>query len=113
MISIVIPIYNPENLSFKNEKFLRPQLESLIKYTGLSRYIEIILIVNGYTSETVFTITNITDCYNKAFKIWYFKEPLGYTKAANEGMKRAKGDFIILLNDDVILLNQLKNYWGK
>ena len=109
MISIVIPIYNPENLSFKNEKFLRPQLESLIKYTDLSN-IEIILIVNGYTPETVFTIANLTG-HNNNFKIWYFREPLGYTKAANEGMRRAKGDFIILLNDDVILLNQLKNYW--
>ena len=55
-------------------------------------------------------ITNITGYSNK-FKIWYFKEPLGYTRAANEGMKQAKGDFIILLNDDVILLNQPKNYW--
>ena len=109
MISIVIPIYNPENLSFKNEKFLRPQLESLIKYTNLSN-IEIILIVNGYTPKTIMVITDITG-YSDKFKIWYFKEPLGYTKAANEGMKRAKGDFIILLNDDVILLNQSKNYW--
>lgn len=111
MISIVIPIYNPENLSFKNESFLRPQLECLIKYTDLSNT-EIILIVNGYTPETVFTITNCIGYYdNNIFKIWYFKEPLGYTKAANEGMKRAKGDFIILLNDDVILLKQPKNYW--
>ena len=109
MISIVIPIYNPENLSFKNEKFLRPQLESLIKYTDLSN-VEIILIVNGYTPKTIMVITNITGYSNK-FKIWYFKEPLGYTRAVNEGMKQAKGDFIILLNDDVILLNQPKNYW--
>lgn len=109
MISIIIPIYNPENLSFKNEKFLRPQLESLIKYTDLSN-VEIILIVNGYTPKTIMVITNITGYSNK-FKIWYFKEPLGYTRAANEGMKQAKGDFIILLNDDVILLNQPKNYW--
>ena len=109
MISIVITIYNPENLSFKNEKFLRPQLESLIKYTDLSN-VEIILIVNGYTPKTIMVITNITGYSNK-FKIWYFKEPLGYTRAANEGMKQAKGDFIILLNDDVILLNQSKNLW--
>ena len=109
MISIVIPIYNPENLSFKNEKFLRPQLESLIKYTDLSN-IEIILIVNGYTPKTIMVIADITG-YSDKFKVWYFKEPLGYTKAANEGMRRAKGDFVILLNDDVILLNQPKNYW--
>ena len=30
-------------------------------------------------------------------------EPIGYPKATNDCMKRAKGDYIVLLNDDVIV----------
>ena len=41
----------------------------------------------------------------------WFDEGLGFTKATNEGIKAAKGDVIILLNNDVTLLAQQKNHW--
>ena len=72
-------------------------LESIKEYTDLSN-IEIIPVPNGYDGE------------NKDYPLW-FDERIGYTKAVNEGLKKATGDFIILLNDDTVLLKQNKNEW--
>ena len=42
--------------------------------------------------------------------IWY-PEKIGYPAACNAGIKEAKGESIVLLNDDTILLPQGTNDW--
>ena len=66
--------------------------------------VEIIVVANGCTDEYV---KNLGEPFNL---IWE-NEQLGYTKAINLGLKAAKGDYIILLNDDVFLMPQSKNTW--
>ena len=98
--SIVIPTYN------HLEDNLKPCLESIVKYTNLSDT-EVLVVANGCTDGTKNYINSLGD----PFKLIWFDEGLGYTKATNRGMEAAQGDYIVLLNDDTILLEQNKNAW--
>ena len=94
MISIIIPTYN------HLEDCLKPCIESIIQNTDLSSNIEIIIVSNGSTDGTNEYISSL----GFPFKLLSFAEPLGYTKAINEGLKIAQGDYIILLNNDCVIL---------
>lgn len=97
-VSIVIPTYN------HCSDLLAPCIESIIKYTDLSD-IEIIVVANGCTDNTREYLSD------KPIKLVWFDEPIGYTKSTNEGIKAATGEYIILLNNDIELLEQNKNRW--
>jgi len=100
--SIVIPTYN------HLEDCLKPCLESLIKHTHLAD-VEVIVVANGCKDKTAEYI----DSLGYPFKLVWFDEGLGFTKATNEGIKVAQGDYIVLLNNDTVLLDkgQAKNTW--
>lgn len=91
MVSIIIPTYT-------NHKGLVECLESVKKYTDMSQA-EIIVVANGAPEET------------RSLATLWFDKPLGYAKAVNAGVKASKGDYIVLLNDDCILLPQPVNQW--
>ena len=89
MTSIVIPTCKSKNLL--------PCLTSIREYTD---DVEIIVVANGYDGEIPMGVIPIL-----------FKEMIGYPKAINAGIRQARGEFIVLLNDDTILLPQPKNQW--
>ena len=91
MVSIIIPTYT-------NHKGLIECLESVKKYTDMSQA-EIIVVANGAPEET------------RPLATLWFDKPLGYAKAVNEGVKVAKGEYIVLLNDDCVLLPQPVDHW--
>ena len=100
--SIIIPTYN------HCEDLLKPCIESIIKYTTLNKNIEIIVVANGCTDGTV--------DYLKSLDFEFFKsiivpEKCGYTKAINKGIKQSTGDYVVLLNNDCVLLEQEKDTW--
>jgi FkbM family methyltransferase len=97
-ISIVIPTYN------HLDDCLKPCIESLVKNTDMNKILEVIVVANGCTDKTHEFVAS----YDDTFKLLWFKEPLGFTKAANAGLKEAKGDYVILLNNDVLLMD---NTW--
>ena len=90
MVSIIIPTY-------LNHKGLVECLESVRKYTSGDH--EIIVVANGAPEET------------RPLATLWFDKPIGYAKAINEGVKVAKGEYIVLLNDDCVLLPQPVNHW--
>lgn len=98
--SIIIPTYNHCDL-------LKACIESIIAYTDLSDC-EIIVVANGCTDGTWDYLTN-AELFPGTL-VW-FAEPKGYTKATNEGIRRATGKYIVLLNNDTVLLPQPKNQW--
>jgi O-antigen biosynthesis protein len=49
--------------------------------------------------------------FEKNLKIIWNHKPLGFAKAVNEGIRQSSCEKIILLNNDVLLLAQQKNYW--
>jgi GT2 family glycosyltransferase len=98
--SIIIGTYN------HCEDLLKPCLESIKKYTNLSDT-EIIVVSNGSTDTT----REYVESLGEPFKLLWFDVPLGYAKANNEGAKVAKGKYLVLLNNDTLLLDQPKNKW--
>ena len=100
--SIVIPTYN------HCEKYLKPCIESIAKWTDMDK-VELIISANGCTDNTWEYLSYLATVLK--FKLVWNKEPLGYPKAVNEGLKVATCNKIVLLNNDTVLLDQPKNSW--
>jgi glycosyltransferase involved in cell wall biosynthesis len=98
--SIIIP-------TSTNVDGLSKLLTSIIEHTDLSDK-EIIVVVNT-DDHTLYGNDHSAEIYNLIFL--KFPTQLGYGRAVNEGIKKSKGEYIILLNDDCLLLNQEKNAW--
>lgn len=102
--SIIIPTYNHCN------DLLKPCVESVINYSNIEN-IEIIISANGCTDETLNYTNELLKKFPNNIKIVWNIDPIGFTKATNEGIKVATGEFIIFLNNDTEVLPSSKNYW--
>lgn len=107
--SIVIPTYNHCN------DFLKPCVESIIKYTHL-KDIELIVVANGCKDETESYLKYLQSFFsarnlNNNFKYAVELSPLGYAKSTNIGIKLSTTEKIVLLNNDTVLLDQGQNEW--
>jgi glycosyltransferase involved in cell wall biosynthesis len=102
--SVIVPTYN------HLEDCLKPCLESFKIHTDLEE-IEILVVANGCKDGTAEYI----DSLGYPFKLLWFDEGLGFAKAVNEGVKVAQGEYIIILNNDVMFLDKglPKNAWIK
>lgn len=100
IFSVVIPTYN------HCEDLLRPCLESIKNTTELSN-IEIIVVANGCKDNT----REYVESLGEPFKLIWVEEAIGYTRATNIGIKASTGDFVILLNNDTVMLGQPRNQW--
>ncbi|WP_299837554.1 glycosyltransferase [uncultured Tenacibaculum sp.] len=91
-LSLIVPVYNrPDEID--------ELLESLTKQDFTKRY-EIVIVEDG-SSESSETIV---EKYNEQLNISYFyKENSGPGDSRNYGMKRATGNYFIILDSDVIL----------
>jgi GT2 family glycosyltransferase len=119
--SIVIPTCN-------NYEGFKKCIDSVIKYTNLDDK-EIIVVLNEdleaaarklileYSSISNYKVVYNNDDINKAIihnkKIITLEinKRVGYAKAVNEGIKECKGEYIVLLNDDTVLLEQQVDDW--
>jgi GT2 family glycosyltransferase len=99
--SIVIPTYN------HCDDLLKPCLDSIFKYTEMSE-VEVVISANGCTDNTA---SYLIELNNPSIQLVWTDEAVGYTEATNLGIKRASGEFIILMNNDTILMPQTKNNW--
>jgi GT2 family glycosyltransferase len=89
------------------EDATKPCLESIKKYTDLSN-VEVIIVANGCGNDGT---REYVENLGSPFKLIWFDEPQGYAGANNAGIKEAKGDYLILCNNDIILLEQPVNQW--
>jgi glycosyltransferase involved in cell wall biosynthesis len=97
MISIVIPVYNQAS---KLDKCL----ESIVKQT-YDNY-EIFIIDDGSTDNAY----SVVEKYKKiiGFKLSYsYQENKGANAARNAGARKARGEFIIFCDADIILRNDM------
>ena len=101
--SILLPTYN----HFSD--CLKPCLESIIKYTDLTNK-ELIIIANGCKDETVEYVLTLQAIY-PTIKLINIPEQVGYTHATNIGLSVSRGEKIVLLNNDTILLPQSIDSW--
>lgn len=107
--SVVIPTYN------HCDDLLKPCIESIFKYSRISD-IELIISANGCKDNTFSYLGSLKERYknlgiSENFKVAWNNEPLGYSRACNEGIKLATTDLIVLLNNDTVLLEQYQNRW--
>jgi glycosyltransferase involved in cell wall biosynthesis len=97
-VSIVIPTH-------KHIEELKSCVESVLansKHTNL----QIIVVANGCGDDgTVEYISSRAREY-PSLNLLDFDQALGYTKATNEGLKAATGDYVILLNNDTVILGK-------
>lgn len=97
-ISIVIPNYNGEEL-------LRKNLPKLIEAVCNYKDIEIIIVDDGSTDDSINIIQNSKfKVQNRNLKLRVIKNKtnLGFSSTVNKGAKEAKGDILVLLNTDVV-----------
>ncbi len=90
-VSIVIPLYN-------QLEYTRSCLESLWRTTSAN--LELILVDNASSDGTADYLQTVPDLVLIANR-----ENLGFAGACNQGIKAASGEWIVVMNNDVILSN--------
>lgn len=94
IVSVILVSYNTESVTLQS-------VESIIKSQGFKPgEIEIILVDNNSSDETV---SSVRKQYPKV-KIISNTRNQGYGIANNQGVKKATGEFVLLLNTDAFLL---------
>ncbi len=86
-------------VSWNTKKLLEDCLKSLFEYTKEVNF-EVIVVDNGSTDDSPQMVKSTLP---KVHLIKH-KDNLGFTKANNQGIKVAKGDYIALLNSDTYLI---------
>jgi len=99
-LSIILPTYNSEETISGSIKSITKQ-----NYNNF----ELIIINDGSTDNTLKICERLRK-ENKRIKIINFKKNLGVSKARNEGLKKARGEYIIFLDSDD---NFLKNFFSE
>lgn len=92
LISIIVPVYNrPEEL--------RELLESLTRQTTSAPF-EVVVVEDGSIADA----EDVARGFMSKLDIQYFQKPnTGPGDSRNEGMRRAKGTFFVLVDSDCIL----------
>ena len=90
MTSIII-------VNYKNPPLLRLCLSSLKRALSANFKHEILVVDIASIPETRNVIKEFP-----GVKITTFKENIGYTKGVNEGVKASSGDYILILNPDIV-----------
>lgn len=98
--SIVIPTYN------NCEKYLKPCIDSIIKHTDMAN-VELVVSANGCKDNTKVYLDYLATAVPNLYVTWN-DQPLGFAKATNNGIRVCKGEKIVLLNNDTIVLD---NSW--
>lgn len=91
-LSIIIVSYNVR-------EYLIRCLESILKSKDYEDVVSEIFVVDNYSKDNSFEMVK-----NKFPEVSLFsnQKNLGFTKACNQGIKKAKGDYILLLNPDTV-----------
>ena len=87
-------------LTFNQRKLTKQFIESLQKHTSV-KY-ELIFVDNGSTDNTKEYFEQLQQTNNNV-KYIYNINNIGYAKANNQGIRSSSGDYVVLLNNDVIL----------
>ena len=94
-VSVVMPVFN-------GLMYTVGAIDSLIRYT--SRPFELIVVDNGSTDGTWEYLKTVrTGGKFVALRVIRNLRNLGFPKACNQGMRQARGKYIVILNNDVVL----------
>jgi GT2 family glycosyltransferase len=104
-LSVIIPVFNKKTLT-------QNMLTSLVKTLPARLSIEVIIMDDASTDDTAvwlasLSTTDLACPQIKSFRTLRNAHNLGYAKSSNLAVKEARGEFLALLNNDLIL----KPYW--
>ena len=105
MVSVIIPNYN-------GERFLKECLEALKRQTFDA--MEVILVDNASTDDSI----KLAKELYREIRVIELHDNTGFAYAVNRGIEAAKGEYVLLLNNDTIVFpnfvkNQYKMIKGK
>ena len=90
-------------INFNTKKLTLDCIKSVIRYTKKIKF-EIIVVDNGSTDSSITAIWNIKlPITNFKLKIIENKKNLGFAKANNQGIKASRGRYVLLLNSDTLV----------
>lgn len=95
-LSIIVPVYNVE-------KYVRPCLESILRQGLDEKRYEIIIVNDGCTDHSMETIADIIEEHSNISVI--NQENLSLSVARNNGIAKAKGEYILMPDSDDLLIN--------
>jgi len=100
-------------VSWNTKELLKQCLESIIHNANPKILTEVVVVDNGSRDGSIGMMKRLIDGNSREFakicddsceiKLIENKENLGFTKANNQGIKIAKGEYIMLLNSDTIV----------
>jgi O-antigen biosynthesis protein len=107
--SIIIPTYN------HCEDLLAPCVASVLNYTCMTD-VELIISANGCTDNTKGYLDQLISQFSSIgmkdhLRVIWHDQPLGYARANNVAIIQSKGERIVLLNNDTLLLSQPRHQW--
>ena len=94
LVSIIIPSYN-------NLNYLKMGLNSL-RINSLYPNIEIVVVDNASDGETVAYLKKMEQEWD-LLSVIYNESNVGFARANNQAAKVARGEYLVLLNDDVVV----------
>lgn len=95
LVSIIIPTKD-------NSAYLRPCLESIFSKTSYQHF-EVIIVDTGSTNNET---QNVYDQYKNNIRVVSFdKKPFNYSATMNFGVSKAKGEYLLFLNDDTMIIS--------
>lgn len=96
-LSIIVPIYNVEN-------YIRDCIESIFKQGLDNNHFEIIIVNDGTKDKSIEVIQDIIKAHSNIIVINQNNQ--GLSVARNNGMSKAKGQFILFLDSDDLLFDK-------
>ncbi len=88
-VSVIIPTYN-------RVKYIGRTIRSLLAQAWAKDNYEIVVINDGSTDQT----STVLDVFSDSIKIIHLPQNRGLPYAANAGIKQARGEFVIRVDDD-------------
>src|SRR3972149_10764040 len=99
-LSIIIVSYNTKQLTLECLESIATDLKNYQKL-GLST--EIIMVDNHSTDGSVTAVRDFLRKTSLRYLIIENKDNLGFAKANNQAIKRARGTYLLLLNSDTLV----------
>ena len=94
LASVIIPSWN-------QLEFTRQCIAALVRHTR--RPWELIAVDNGSTDGTALYLSGVQDAAAVPVIVISNKENRGFPAAINQGLQQARGEYLVLLNNDVVV----------
>ena len=100
LISYIIPAYNAADT-------LERAVESITHTCNMEKY-EILIVENGSTDYTNSVVLKLIQKYGENIKLIHSEK--GVSRARNEGLKNARGEWIVFVDADDYIVSKSKKY---